>query len=214
MPACLRTPPAPSVGLAAGQGAGGRGHARIQAGDRLKFYLPDDCKAAINNIYTVAADGTIEFPGEGRVQVAGKTLDEARQALRGALQVSYAVQTMELTLYAYNMVRVKDDEVVKVKSPLPLREGLTVKEALRGAPPLAGKTIWIVRPGGGNSSSNQVLAVDWSRVSKGRERPQQLPAAAGRLLVCRGEIRFRPATDTRPFPCPYWQPDHRLKPAS
>ncbi len=80
------------------------------------------------------------------MQVAGKTLDEARQMLRSMLSLPYAMQTMELTPYEYYLVRVKDDEVKKVVR-VPLKDGVTVKDALQPAPPpLGDKVIWINRP--------------------------------------------------------------------
>ena len=70
---------------------------RLRGGDMLQLRLPDEPSAPLNAVYAVMPDGTIMLPGEGRVQVAGKTLEEARLALRNALTVSYALQTIELT---------------------------------------------------------------------------------------------------------------------
>ena len=107
------------------------------------------------------------LPGEGRVQVAGKTLEEARLALRNALTVSYALQTIELTPYEFYMVRVTDNNEVRKLVRVPLKDGTTVKTALKGAPSLANKAIWIVRPGGDRSGKDQLLTVDWPGIERG-----------------------------------------------
>ncbi len=139
---------------------------RIKPGDMLQFRLPDEPRAAINGLYQVAADGTIQLTGEGRVQVGDKTLDEARQMLRSVLSVSYAVQSMELTPYEFYMVRVKESDVKKIVR-VPLKDGTTVKDALQGAPPLAEKRIWITRPSPDKSGKDEFLTVDWQAITHG-----------------------------------------------
>jgi protein involved in polysaccharide export with SLBB domain len=154
---------------------------RIKPGDLLTFRLPDEPKAPINGLYQVAADGTIALTGEGRVQVGNKTLDEARQMLRSVLSVSYAVQTMELTPYEFYMVRVKGDDV---KKPIrvPLKDGVTVKEALLGAPPLGDKIIWIRRSNPGTSAADELLAVDWNSVNRDDKAPTNYKLRCGDYL--------------------------------
>jgi protein involved in polysaccharide export with SLBB domain len=141
---------------------------RIKPGDILRFRLPDEPAAAINGLYQVGPDGTIQLVGEGRVQVGDKTLDEARQMLRSVLSVAYAVQAIELTPYEFYMVRVQENEVRRVIR-VPLKDGITVKDALQGAPPLADKLIWISRPSrpDQNSVGNETLRVDWRAITHG-----------------------------------------------
>ena len=139
---------------------------RIKAGDMLQLRLPDEPTAPLNNVYGVMPDGTITLP-EGRVGVAGKTLAEARLALCNALTVSYALQTIELTPYEFYMVKVMANNEVRKLIRVPMKDGMTVKTALRGAPSLANKIVWIIRPGGDPSGKDQVLAVDWPGIEHG-----------------------------------------------
>jgi protein involved in polysaccharide export with SLBB domain len=139
---------------------------RIKPGDMLQFRLPDEPRAAINGLYQVAADGTIQLTGEGRVQVGDKTLDEARQMLRSVLSDRYALQAMELTPYEFYMVRVKESDVKRIVR-VPLKDGTTVKDALLGAPPLAEKRIWITRPNPDKSGKDEFLTVDWQAITHG-----------------------------------------------
>ena len=81
---------------------------RIKVGDVLEFRLPDDPAAAINGVYPVAPDGTIHLAGEARIVLAGKKLEEARQAVRDALAIGYALQRFELTFHEYYMVRASE----------------------------------------------------------------------------------------------------------
>ncbi len=155
---------------------------RIKVGDRLEMRLPDEPTTPLNAIYGVMPDGTIMLPGEGRVQVAGKTLEEARQALRNALTVSYALQTIELTPYEFYMVRVMANNDVQKVVRVPMRDGITVKAALKGAPPLANKVVWIVRPGGDRSGKDQVLTVDWSGIERGDKDAKDFALQRGDYL--------------------------------
>ena len=142
---------------------------KIKPGDMLQFRLPDEPAAPINGLYQVAEDGRITLRGEGHVQVAGKTLDEARQMLRGMLSLPYAMQTMELTPYEYYLVGAKDDEVKKVVR-IALSDGVTVKDALsgRGVPPLGDKVIWVNRPGRTSKvAGSELLRVDWHAIGHG-----------------------------------------------
>ena len=155
---------------------------RIKAGDLLQMRLPDEPNVPLNAIYGVMPDGTILLPNEGRVQVAGKTLEEARQALRNALSVSYAIQTIELTPHEFYVVTATSaNEVTKVVR-VPLKEGMTVKAALKNAPSLANTTVWIVRPGGDRSGKDQVLTIDWSELERGSKEATDYALRPGDYL--------------------------------
>jgi protein involved in polysaccharide export with SLBB domain len=153
----------------------------IKIFDVLQLRLPDEPTASINGIYQVAADGSIQLSSEGRVQVGGKTLDEARQAVRNALAISYAVQTIDLLPYEFYMVRVVDGAARKVVR-VPLKDNITVKDALKGSPPLANKRIWIARPNPDKPGQDQVLTVDWKGITHGDKSATDYPMRAGDYL--------------------------------
>jgi protein involved in polysaccharide export with SLBB domain len=138
---------------------------KIKPGEMLQFRLPEDPSAPVNGLYQVAADGTIALRDVGRLQVGDKTLEEARQMLPSVLSLNYAMQSMELTPYEFYLVRAKDEEVKRVIR-VPLKDGDTVKDALRGAPPLAGMRIWISRRSHANPG-REILVIDWRAITHG-----------------------------------------------
>jgi hypothetical protein len=86
-----------------------------------------------------------------------------------------------LTFYEYYMVRVKDEQVQKVVR-VPLGEGATVKDALKGAPPLADKSIWITRNEPDSPGKDRVLWVDWSGITHGEKDSTNYPLQPGDYL--------------------------------
>jgi protein involved in polysaccharide export with SLBB domain len=158
----------------------------IKVGDVLQFRLPDDSTASINGVYRVGADGSVELSGSGKVQVAGKTLEDARKTFRDALAISYAVQGFELNPCEYYMVRATANGVQKVLR-VPLKEGTTVKDALRGAPSLASKVVWIARPTPGKPGRDQVLTVDWDGISRGDRKATNYALQSGDYIFVADE---------------------------
>jgi protein involved in polysaccharide export with SLBB domain len=141
---------------------------RIQISDVLQCRLPDDSTATVNAVYQVASDGTIEVSGSGRVQVAGKTMQEAQQAVRAAVAVSAAAhEAIEIERSEYYLVAVSADGVKKV-THVPLKGHVTVKDAMKDIPRPSSKIIWITRTMPGQSVKEQVLPVDWEGISRGQ----------------------------------------------
>jgi len=140
---------------------------RIQVSDALQCRLPDDSTATVNAVYQVAPDGTIEVSGSGKVQVAGKTMQEAQQAVRAALAVSAAAQeAVEIQRSEYYLVAVNADGVKKV-THVPLKGRETVLDAMKDVTKPGNKIIWITRTTPGPSGKEQVLPVDWEGISRG-----------------------------------------------
>ena len=159
-------------------------NAKIKVGDMLEFRLSDDPAATINGVYPVAPDGTIHLAGEAPIVVTGKKLEEARQSIRDALAIGYALQRFELTYHEYYMVRAVDDKVQKVVR-VALKNGATVKDALKGALPLANKDIWVARIDPEKPGTDHVFRVDWNAITHGDKSDTNYAAAVGRLPVCR-----------------------------
>lgn len=150
---------------------------RIKVSDVLQFRLADGSTASATVNYQVGPDGAIHLSGHGKVQVAGKTLEEARQAVREALAASSAVQrAFELDPCEYYLVTVTAEGVQDL-TRVPLRGTVTVKDALSGTPRLSSKMIWIARPvpgraagdSTGSSLRDHVLPVDWESVWRGED---------------------------------------------
>ena len=110
-----------------------------------------------------------------------KTLDGAQKALRDALAISYAVQGFELSPREYYLVRANANGVQKVLR-VPLKEGATVKNALRGAPSLSSKVVWIARQTPGKLGKDQVLPVDWDGISHGQSKATNYALQSGDYL--------------------------------
>jgi len=160
---------------------------RIKASDVLQLRLPDDSTATVNAVYQVAPDGTIEVSGSGKVQVAGKTLQEAQQAVRAAVAVSAAAQeAIEIQRSEYYLVAVSADGVKKL-THVPLKGRMTVLDALKDVPKPGNKIIWITRTMPGQSVKDQVLPVDWEAISRGGSLASNYALQAGDFLFVADE---------------------------
>ena len=116
--------------------------------------------------------------------MGGKTLAQARQAIQEGLSIGYATQRFDLSYYEYYMVRVSGDQTRKLVR-VPLRDGIKVKEALKGAPPLDNKLIWIAQTGGDKPRKEELLRVDWKAISHGDSDATNYALPSRRLSVCR-----------------------------
>lgn len=139
---------------------------RIKVSDVLQFTLTDGSSVSLNGTYKVGPDGNVELSGYGKVQVAGKTMEEAKQAVRAALAAKSAVEAaIELAHSEYYLVTVTADGVQDL-TRVPLGTKTTVKDAVRGIPRLSHKVLWITRPALDQPVKEQVLAIDWEGISR------------------------------------------------
>ncbi len=142
---------------------------RIQTADVLTLKLPGDNTAKVSQAYEVSPDGTIELAGYGTIEVAGKTLQEAQQAVYETVAVTKEVkETIELARSEYYLVTV-DAQGERHLNRVPLKGAVKVKEALQGMPGLANHLIWVARPTGGPGGRDRVLPVDWESVAAGTD---------------------------------------------
>ncbi len=139
---------------------------RIKVSDVLEFTLTDGSTVSLNGTYKVDRDGAVELAGYGKVQVAGKTLEEAKQAVRDAMAAKSVIQAaFEMDRSEYYLVTVTADGLQDL-TRVPLGVKTTVKDAVTGIPRLSHKVIWIVRPMLDQSVKEQVLAIDWDAISR------------------------------------------------
>jgi protein involved in polysaccharide export with SLBB domain len=137
----------------------------IKVSDVLQFRLPDGSTTDVTTTYQVAPDGTVQVGTSGKIQVAGKTLEEARQAVRQAVAASDAAgRAIEIQRSEFYLVTVAPDGVQKV-SHVPLRGRTTVKDALTEGAQLSSKVIWVARPMPGQATKPNVLPVDWDGIA-------------------------------------------------
>ncbi len=144
---------------------------RIEANEVIQVRLADGTTASVTQTYYVGQDGTVEIAGHGKIQIAGKTLREAQQAIEQAVAVSEsAKQIVELMLSEYYLVTV-DESGAKRLTRVPIKGALTVKDALANVPGVSSKMIWIARPDPSRYLSEQILPVDWETVSREANSP-------------------------------------------
>lgn len=139
----------------------------LKSMDVVQIKLGRDNTATLTESYQVAADGTIELTGYGKVVLAGKTVEQAQQAVYETLETASAVQqAIELSRSEYYLVSVATDGTRKL-TRLPHREGLRVKDAVKDVKDLDHKVIWIARASPGRTVSDHLLPVDWEAISHG-----------------------------------------------
>lgn len=137
----------------------------IKTSDVLQVKLPDGSTASVTQTFLVAPDGTIEVSGRGKVQVAGKTLQQAQEAIQAAAAVSDAAeQAIELAMSECYLVTVDTNGLKQLKR-VPIKGQLRVSDVLAHMK-ASDKIIWVVRPDPSRYLTEQTLPVDWESVSR------------------------------------------------
>ncbi len=155
---------------------------RIDASDVIQLKFADGTTTSLIQTYHVAPDGTIEVAGRGKIQVAGKTLQEVQQAVQQATAASAAAkELLDIALSEYYLVTV-DEHGARRLSRVPLKGELRVKDAVADLPNVSSKVIWITRPNPSRYLSEQVLPVDWEAVANDEENPTNYRLKAGDWL--------------------------------
>jgi polysaccharide export outer membrane protein len=138
---------------------------RIMAGDRLRITVQED--PSLNQVYTVAGDGTVDLGFVGRLILEDLAIDEAADFIERKLEESYfrqATVTVEVSEFVEGAILVtgavgsagtipfRGDQMVTLMEVITMSGGLT-REA-------AGNEVRILRwmPGGG--MARQILTVD------------------------------------------------------
>lgn len=129
---------------------------------------------AIVGQHLVGPDGTINLATFGQVHYAGKTIDEAQQAVQQKVAKTNSLDSLTLGIMAYNskvyyIVR-KDanqgDNVVR----MPITGNETVLDAIAGIgglPDVTNTSIWISRPSENGLNAGEKLPVDWEGITTG-----------------------------------------------
>ncbi len=101
----------------------------LAAGEPIELFVVED--ESLNSVYKIQEDGYVTLPKVGRVQVAGKDLPDAEQAIKEALQVSQLKQATVMVERAEQMAKVKQvvkEEDVPAKKPEPAPPGIPQPE--------------------------------------------------------------------------------------
>ncbi|NUQ62389.1 MAG: polysaccharide biosynthesis/export family protein [Pirellulales bacterium] len=155
---------------------------RIKASDVLQLRIADGTTATVTQTYHVAPDGTVEIAGQGKIQVADKTIRQAQQAIQKAMAVSEAAeQIVDLSLSEYYLV-VVDENGTKRLTRVPIKGEVNVQGALAHVPGVSRKMIWIARPEPSRYLSEQILPVDWETVSRDAASPTNYALKPGDWL--------------------------------
>jgi protein involved in polysaccharide export with SLBB domain len=154
----------------------------LKSMDVVQVKLGGDNTATLTQSYQVAADGTIELTGYGKVELAGKTVEQAQQAIYQTLEAaSAAEQAIELSRSEYYLVSVAADGSRNLTRH-PYREGIRVKEAVNDVKDLDHKVLWIARSSPGRTASDHLLPIDWEAVSRGGSQTTNYKLQAGDWL--------------------------------
>jgi polysaccharide biosynthesis/export protein len=128
----------------------------------------------LNDVYPVQPDGTINLRNCGMVNVAGKTVTEARVAVQTQL-VQYfdspqvGVEVVQFNSKSYYVVcesMLANGTVFR----FPVTGNETVLDAiarLETRSSMSSKTIWVARPAPGDFGRDQILPVDWDAIAHG-----------------------------------------------
>jgi len=124
--------------------------------------------------YLVGPDGSVNLRRYGLVNVAGKTVGEAKVAMQKHLSQYFDSPNVSVNVVSYNSKVYYivteganlGDNVVRV----PITGKETVLDAIStigGLSQLSSKDIWIARPNPANSGCEQILPIDWDAITRG-----------------------------------------------
>lgn len=153
----------------------------IKASDVLQLKFPDGSKASVTQTFQVAPDGTIEVSGRGKVQVAGKTLKQAQEAVQAAMAVSASVENaIELAMSEYYLVTVDANGLRRLQR-VPIKGEPRVRDALANMK-VSDKIIWVARPDPNRYMSEQLKPIDWESIAHDSNSPTNYKLQAGDWL--------------------------------
>ena len=129
---------------------------------------------AIPGAYMIQPDGTVNLFRYGVVELVGKNVTEAREALEKHLARYFDSPQVTVEVLAYNSDTYYvlspgvygDDDIYR----LPITGNETVLDAISkvgGLSRLSSKTIWVARPAPSAFGQEQILPVDWDAIARG-----------------------------------------------
>jgi polysaccharide biosynthesis/export protein len=135
---------------------------------------PTENDPKIGDIYQVESDGTVILNRYGVVHLAGKTVEEARQAIEDHLSWYFDSPRVGVKVYRSNSKffyvilggNLADNNIIRV----PIMGNETVLDAIgqiHGLTPVSSKTMWIARPAPTGFGQDQILSVDWNAIARG-----------------------------------------------
>jgi polysaccharide export outer membrane protein len=123
--------------------------------------------------HLVTPDGTVNLGFYGRVRVAGRTIEEARTAIRDHLVRQDFDPEVAVDVVGYNSkvyyVVTQGAGLGDQVTILPARGNETVLDAIgqiQGLNSNNSTRMWIARPGGNDLGGDQILPVDWLAVTQ------------------------------------------------
>jgi polysaccharide export outer membrane protein len=163
----------------------------------------------ISGEHLVGLDGRVNLGTYGSVYVAGKTVEEARQAIEERLAVYLEDPEVVVDVFSYNSkkyyVITQGGGLGDDVSAFPVTGNETVLDAianLGGISPVSSSRIWIARPAP-SGECEQVLPVDWAAITRGANTATNYQLMPGdRLFIAEDPlIRFDSIVSkvTRPF---------------
>jgi len=146
--------------------------------------------------YLVGPDGTINLRQYGVVNIAGKTVTEARLAIEKHLQRFLDSPQVSVEVLAYNSkvyyVILQGAGLGDNVRRLPVTGNETVLDAVSqigGLLQLSSMKMWIARPAPHNFGCQQVLPIDWDGIAQGAQTATNYQLMPGdRLYIAEDEM--------------------------
>lgn len=144
--------------------------------------------SSVSGRYRVGPDGRVNLGALGSIHVAGKTIREVQDAIAQVASKQIALPKVVVDVYAYNSREFyiidrrgeKGDNVTQ--SPITGNETVLDAIARVGGVPDGRARLWIVRPAGKGSGTEQVLTVDWRAIGSGSPTSTNYRLASGDRL--------------------------------
>jgi polysaccharide export outer membrane protein len=151
---------------------------------RVSGDLPESLLPVLGR-FLVGPDGRINLPELGSIYVAGKTIDEAQQAIKKSLSPQVKMRQVFVDVFAHNsktyyiVTQYPNgiDNVVQV----PITGNETALDAIAhigGLKATASTKLWIARPAPNGVGGETILPINWDRIARGasaRENYQLMP---------------------------------------
>jgi polysaccharide export outer membrane protein len=146
--------------------------------------------------YLVGPDGTINLRQYGVVNIAGKTVTEARFVIQNHLKQYLDSPELSVDVVAYNSkvfyIVTQGAGIGDNVRRLPITGNECVLDAIaqvNGLPQVSSKKIWIARPAPHNFGCQQILPIEWDAIAAGAQTATNYQLMPGdRLYIAEDEL--------------------------
>lgn len=128
----------------------------------------------VSGKFLVGPDGRINLPRLGSIYVAGKTIDEAQEAIKKSLSPQGKIPQVSIDVFAYNskkyyiVTQYPNGNASVVEIPITGNDtALDAIAQIGGLNATASTKVWIARPAPNGVGGETILPISWDNIASG-----------------------------------------------